>query len=189
MLKHLAILEGKGVADLRKVREPLFRELEALRRDSDYNPAQEPHRSCLRELNQMRISPLEARAIFLAFRTVPYLRAKLAGVLERVRREVANLEDSSERQNFDCPLLDGTRCLVHHAAKPVGCTAWNPGREYSKTGMRAFRECDKLNDRVYGSHWKSRVIPLWLQRVFRVRAVPRARYKTGRPRRGIPPSG
>jgi hypothetical protein len=77
----------------------------------------------------MRISPLEARAIASAFRTIP--------------------------------------TLVHDAAKPIGCTAWNAGRDFSKAGWKAFEERDRLNDRLYGPHWKLRVIPMWLKRVLR----------------------
>lgn len=113
----------------------------------------------------MRISPLEARAIARAFRTDPELRARLPAVLRRLREELRRLEDTSERQGFDCPLLEGTRCLVHGRAKPIGCTAWHPGREFSDAGWTAFAARDELNDEVYGPRWKLRVIPLWLSRV------------------------
>jgi hypothetical protein len=115
----------------------------------------------------MRISPLEARAIASAFRTIPTLSAKLPAVLDRLRTELEGLQDGEERQNFDCPLLEGTECLVHDAAKPIGCTAWNAGRDFSKAGWKAFEERDRLNDRLYGPHWKLRVIPMWLKRVLR----------------------
>ena len=113
----------------------------------------------------MRISPLEAKAIALAFRKSPALRAKLPAVLDRLGKELVGLKEGEERQNFDCPLLEGTRCLVHDDAKPIGCTAWNAGRDFSKTGWKAFGQRDRLNDRLYGPDWKLRVIPLWLKRV------------------------
>ncbi len=134
--------------------------------DPDYLRGDPPHRCCQRRLNQMRISPLEAEAIARAFREVPELRAKLPAVLRRLRAELRKLEESTRRQPFDCPLLEGTRCLVHDVAKPIGCTAWNPGREFSEIGWEAFAARDRLNDRACGPHWKLRVIPLWLKRVF-----------------------
>lgn len=112
----------------------------------------------------MRISPLEARAIAEALRSEE-LREQLPGVLERLRREVVLLADNSDRQNFECPLLDGTRCLVHRQAKPIGCLAWNAGRDFSGVAWDAFAMRDALNDRKYGPDWKLRVIPLWLRRV------------------------
>src|SRR4029453_12439117 len=112
------------------------------------------------------ISPLEAKAIARAFRKDPALRAKLPQVLRRLREELPRLADNTERQSFDCPLLEGTRCLVHDAAKPIGCTAWNYGRDFSRAGWKAFAERDELNDRVHGPDWKLRAIPLWLKRVF-----------------------
>lgn len=118
----------------------------------------------------MRISPLEAKAIAIAFRTSPTLRAALPAVLDRLQKELPGLTDDEERQNFDCPLLEGTRCLVHDIAKPIGCTAWNAGRDFSKAGWKAFEQRDRLNDRLYGAHWKLRVIPLWLKRVLRQRS-------------------
>ncbi len=114
----------------------------------------------------MRISPLEAEAIARAFREDAALRAKLPGVLKRLRSELKKVEESTRRQNFDCPLLEGTRCLVHDIAKPIGCTAWNPGREFTETGWDAFAARDELSDRYFGRHWKLRVIPLWLKKVF-----------------------
>jgi hypothetical protein len=113
----------------------------------------------------MRISPLEAKAILAAFRGNAVLRSKLPAVLARLKAELPRLKDGTARQNFDCPLLEGTRCLVHSLAKPIGCTAWNPGRDFSTAGWKAFAQLDQLNDRVYGRHWKLRVIPLWLKRM------------------------
>src|SRR5688572_25396620 len=117
--------EEAALRDLDRIRAPLFRELERLLSDPEYLRGEEPHACCLREKNQMRISPLEARAIARAFRTDPALRARLPAVLERLRKELERLDDNGERQNFDCPLLEGTRCLVHDRAKPIGCTAWH----------------------------------------------------------------
>jgi hypothetical protein len=155
-----------ALAGLDRIRAPLFRELEALLADPGYLRGQKPDDCCRRPLNQMRISPLEARAIARAFRRDPVLRRKLAQVLRRLRAELPRLADNTRRQHFECPLLEGSRCLVHRAAKPIGCTAWHPGREFSPAGWRAFAERDRLNDRVHGPHWKLRVIPLWLRRVF-----------------------
>lgn len=115
----------------------------------------------------MRISPGEAAAIARAFREDPGLRAALPRVLARLEAVLPSLAESTRRQGFDCPLLEGKRCLVHHAAKPIGCTAWNPGREFSEAGWRAFALRDALNDEEYGPHWKLRAIPLWLKRVLR----------------------
>lgn len=156
---------GSEFAELDSLRVPLFAEMARLR--SEPSASSEPqHLCCKRERNQMRISPLEAHAIARAFRRDPALRSKLPQVLERVRAEVAHLKRSGHRQNFECPLLDGTSCLVHERAKPMGCLAWNPGRDYSEAGWKAFRERDGLNDRTYGPNWTLRVIPLWLARVF-----------------------
>jgi len=159
--------ERLALERLARLREELLRELEAIRRDPEYREDDEPHRSCLRELNQMRISPLEALAIARAFRNIPALRARLPGVLRRLGRELGGLEDNTERQNFDCPLLERGLCLVHRAAKPIGCLAWNPGKSFTKKGWSAFAERDVLNDGLYGPQWKLRVIPLWLERVLR----------------------
>ena len=164
--RRQAARERAALALLNRIREPIFHELKELLKDSDYHKGQAPHACCLKALNQMRISPLEAKAIGRALRTHAELRRKLPAVLRRLREEVRGLEDSEERQNFDCPLLEGTRCLVHDTAKPIGCAAWNPGTSFTKVAWRAFRERDELNDRTYGTDWKLRVIPLWLKRVF-----------------------
>lgn len=151
--------------ELERIRRPLFRELEVLLEDPDYHRGEPPHLCCQKARNQMRISPLEAEAIARAFRLVPELRKQLPRVLARLEEELRSLKDTTSRQSFNCPLLDGTRCLVHSVAKPIGCTAWNPGRDFTEVGWQAFAERDALNDRVYGPHWKLRVIPLWLKRV------------------------
>lgn len=158
--------EATALHDLDRVRLPLFREMEELRKVETKAPREPAHLCCRRAKNQMRISPLEAGSIALAFRQSPALRAKLPAVLGRLRGELSRLDESTRRQNFDCPLLEGTRCLVHHQAKPIGCLAWNPGRSLSETGWEAFARRDRLNDRLHGPSWKLRVIPLWLKRVF-----------------------
>lgn len=155
-----------ALRELARIRKPLFRELARLLEDPDYLMGEPAHLCCTRKLNQMRISPLEAEAIAEAFRREPALQARLPDVLGRLRRELALLEDVTRRQSFDCPLLEGTRCLVHDLAKPIGCTAWNPGREFTPAGWNAFAERDRLNDQTFGPAWKLRVIPLWLKRVF-----------------------
>ena len=113
----------------------------------------------------------------------PALRAKLPDVLRRLAAEVPILKDDGERQSFDCPLLDGDRCLVHRLAKPIGCLAWNSDKEYSKKAWAAFEVRDELNDSIYGRKWQLRVIPLWLKRVFRQQLRPYLRAPHS------PPSG
>jgi len=172
--------EAAAIGELDVVRSPLFAELREVARRPDYYKGREPHVCCTRQFNRMRISPLEANAIAAAFRRDPRLRRHLPRVLERLERELTGLVDGEERQAFDCPLLDGTRCLVHDVAKPIGCTAWHPpepGEDFELTpaGWRAFAERDQLNDRVYGPRWKLRVIPLWLARVFRAELGRRSR--------------
>ena len=113
----------------------------------------------------MRISPLEAEAIRRALEARPELRGKLPGILRRLRRELGKLPDATRRLPFDCPLLENGLCLVHHAAKPIGCLAWHPGRPFSEAAWRAFARRDALNDELHGPRWKLRAIPLWLARV------------------------
>ena len=158
----LRAAEAEALAKLDLLRRPLFEEMRRLSK----RPAGPPHACCKRERNQMRISPLEARSIAEAFRRDRELRKHRAAVLARLEGELPRLENSTERQGFDCPLLEGTRCLVHDVAKPIGCLAWNDGREYSAAAWNAFARRDALNDAVYGPDWKLRVIPLWLRRVF-----------------------
>ncbi len=160
-----------AVQELDKIRAPLLGQLDTLLQDRDYYKGRPSHRCCTRESNQMRISPLEAQAIADAFQTDSRLREKLPEVLERLRAELPRLRNNDERQSFDCPLLDGTQCLVHHKAKPIGCTAWHPREHddednYTRQGWKAFEKRDILNDRFHGPDWKLRVIPLWLKRVF-----------------------
>jgi hypothetical protein len=172
--RHHRVHEAEALRDLERLRAPLLMELDVLHAGPDYLRGQPPHRSCTKEFNQMRISPLEARAIAEAFKRDPELRAKLPAVLARLRQSLRSLEDNEERQSFDCPLLEGTRCLVHRIAKPIGCLAWHPRApgdrgpefQYTKLGWESFSKRDALNDRVYGKDWKLRAIPLWLRRVF-----------------------
>jgi hypothetical protein len=165
--------EEAALRELEALRGPLLCELERLRRQPDYWRNLPPHACCTRQLNQMRISPIEAQAIARAFESDPELRRKLPQVLRRLREELRRLADSSERQSFDCPLLEEGRCLVHRTAKPIGCLAWHPpGPEtpagefpFTAKGWEAFARRDRINDKLYGPDWKLRVIPLWLKRV------------------------
>ncbi len=166
--------EEAALRELAEVRSGLLQELRVLQRSPDYHRGPPVHLYCKRDRNQMLISPLEAHAIERAFRTDRRLARELPAVLERLRAELSRLRDNDERQGFDCPLLDGTRCLVHEIAKPIGCLAWHArprgierdGFTFTRRGWKAFIARDKLNDRVYGPEWKARVIPLWLRRVF-----------------------
>lgn len=169
------------------MRKALLEELERLPKPS--SSGGEPHLCCLRPKNRMRISTLEAVAILEAFQKVPKLRAAFPRVQARLRESLRGLKPTTARQPFDCPLLEGKRCLVHWVAKPIGCLAWNEGREYTPLAWRAFAERDRLNDRVYGAGWKLRVIPLWLARLlesrFRARLGARVGHRRGR--RGLRP--
>jgi hypothetical protein len=147
------------------VRAPLFVELAELLKDPTYGQDEPAHIACTRARNQMRISPLEAEAIAEALRTRPELRTHLPAIRRRLRAELKRLRDSTARQSFRCPLLTGKLCLVHHAAKPIGCLAWNPGRDYSDAGWFAFESRDHANDRLWGRGWQLRAIPLALARV------------------------
>jgi hypothetical protein len=173
-----------AIAELDRIRAPLMEELGRLQRAPDYLQGQMPDACCRRPLNRMRISPLEALAIERAFRRDPKLRAKLPAVIERLKAELPRLRDDEERQPFDCPLLEQGRCLVHHAAKPIGCTAWHPPAKdqegewsFTAKGWEAFADRDAVCDGVFGSKWKLRVIPLWLKSVFdsQVTASPAAK--------------
>jgi hypothetical protein len=157
-----------AIQALASVRAPLHLELAELLKDpahAAYGQEHPAHLQCERGMNQMRITPLEAEAIAEALRTRPELRRKLPGIRRKLRAELERLADSTARQNFTCPLLEGKLCLVHGTAKPIGCLAWNPGREYSDAGWFAFERRDALNDALYGPGWKLRAIPLWLARV------------------------
>ncbi len=170
-------LERTFLRELEELRAPLLEESERVRQ-SRRRRRRSDDRCCRRPLNQMRISPLEARAIAEALRRDPTLRGKLPAIRERVAEELTRLADTSERQSFDCPLLDDGRCLVHTAAKPIGCLAWHAGKDYSKLGWDAFRQRDEMNDALYGPNWQFRVIPLWLKRVLGVKGAPRRREPT-----------
>ena len=52
-------------------------------------------------------------------------------------------------------------------AKPIGCLAWNPDREYSEKAWRAFAIRDRLNEKTLGKRWELKAIPLLLTRLFR----------------------
>ena len=160
--------------ELDQIRAPLYKELEKLSKDTSYQQGKDSHLCCTRQYNQMRISPIEARSIARAFRKEAGFRARLPAVLGRLEKALEGLSDNSERQSFDCPLLEKGKCMVHGVAKPVGCLAWHP-RQYSDPegeygftarGWAAFAARDRLNDKYQGEDWKLRVIPLWLKRVF-----------------------
>jgi len=154
-----------AIRGLDRIRGPLFVELRELLKDPAYGKGEPAHLFCTRPRNQMRISPLEAEAIAEAIRNRPELQEKIPAIRRHLRAELRQLRDSTARQIFRCPLLWRTRCLVHDVAKPIGCLAWNPGREFSDLAWFAFARRDVLNDAIYGPNWKLRVIPLWLARV------------------------
>ena len=177
--------------ELDQIRAPLYREMKKLVTDPAYLQGKDPHLCCTSKYNQMRISPLEAKSIARAFETDPELRKRLPGVLSRLEKVLVGLSDNSERQSFDCPLLENRQCMVHELGKPVGCLAWHP-RQYSdpegeygfsRRGWAAFAARDKLNDRYQGPDWKLRVIPLWLKRVFS-KQLKRRTKRAGRTRSG-----
>ena len=123
-------VDEAALHELDRIRSPLYRELERIRVGSTYRSEgkSKAHLCCTRKYNQMRVSPLEARSIAEAFARDPALRAKLPRVLERLEEQLGHLADNDERQSFDCPLLHKKLCLVHDAAKPIGCLAWHPPR-------------------------------------------------------------
>ncbi len=153
---------ARALALLDRARAPLFREMRQLAERQVRRPAEPEHYCCTRAQNRMRISTLEALAIVQALHRVPELRARLAEVRARVQSERALIRDSERLQNYECPLLAGTRCLVHRAAKPIACLAWNPGVEISETGWQALAERDRLNDKTIGKGWELKAIPLLL---------------------------
>ncbi|MBN1442401.1 MAG: hypothetical protein JXA90_06805 [Planctomycetes bacterium] len=159
--------------ELAVIRAELLEESQRLSRSPGYLRGRPAHVCCTRRFNQMRITPLEAAAIAEAFRKDAELMRRLPSVLRRLDRELAGLKEGEDRQSFDCPLLDGTRCLVHETAKPIGCSAWHPESfeseelRFTRKGWKAFERRDRLNDRLYGKSWKLMVIPLWLHRVLR----------------------
>ena len=159
--------------ELAGLRAELLEESQRLARRPGYLRGRPAHVCCTRRFNQMRITPLEAAAIAEAFRKDAELKRHLPAVLRRLDRELSGLREGEDRQSFDCPLLDGARCLVHETAKPIGCAAWHPESfdsdelRFTRKGWKAFEQRDRLNDRLYGKSWKLMVIPLWLQRVLR----------------------
>jgi len=180
--------ESALLRELDRIRASLLEESERLARDRDYLRGRPAHLCCTRRYNQMRISPLEARAIAEAFGRDPRLRSRLGAVKKRMERELPRLRPGEGRQNFDCPLLEGTRCLVHDTAKPIGCAAWHPEsfeseeHRFTSRGWKAFERRDELNDRLYGKSWKLMVIPLWLQRVLGRKGGGSASHEPGRKR-------
>ena len=146
------------------LRRSLFRELRRIPPGEQVGPEGKPHLCCTREQNTMRISSLEARAIVRGLRAWPHLQRELAGVVDRIRAECAELDDTEELQQYTCPLLVGERCLVHRLAKPVGCLAWNPEREFTRAAWRAFEKRDRLNERAIGPDWELKAIPVMLAR-------------------------
>lgn len=147
---------------LHHARLPLFREHRAVMKKLKASPGQpEPHRFCTREFNQMRISDLEALSIARAFRREPHLVHRLAEVQARVEEEIKHLKRSRKRQNFTCPLLDGERCLVHQAAKPIGCLSFTGGAP-TEAGWKALNTRNRLSDRLVDRSWELQAIPLML---------------------------
>lgn len=153
-----------ALLSLDRSRGPLFREMERIGRPPKGPASVAPHRHCTRKFNRMRITDLEAIDIARAFREKPHLLGKLPEVYARLAKELPHLKDSEDPQAFDCPLLDGERCMVHTVAKPIACLAWNPGREYSSEGWHSFQRRDKLNRELFGDDWQLKAIPLQIAR-------------------------
>ncbi|MFN0057697.1 MAG: hypothetical protein ACKVX7_04500 [Planctomycetota bacterium] len=160
----------RALVELDHARAPLHRELKLIEAEERACPPTTPrapeHLCCTRQFNVMRITPLEAIAIARAFRRNARLKSRIETVRARIRAEAARLAKTERRQRFECPLLAGTRCLVHSVAKPIGCLAWNPGREYSQAGWDAFLKRDVLNEETFGPRWPLQAIPLLLARYF-----------------------
>ncbi|MFQ5654341.1 MAG: hypothetical protein ACE5GW_06390 [Planctomycetota bacterium] len=171
--KGRARLEG-ALGALERARGPLFRELREVAREEPAEGAEPRHVCCTRRFNQMRISSLEAIAIARALERDPGLRRRREEIERRILAARRRLKDSERRQNYDCPLLEGNRCLVHGVAKPIACLAWNPGREISEAGWRALERRDRLNDSAVGRGWELKAIPVMLARHLGVRETPRA---------------
>src|SRR6266508_1035135 len=122
---------ARALGELDRARAPLFAEMRELARDPGYREVDPPHLDCLHPRNQMRISPREAESIAKAVRKRPELRRGLPAIgrrrlpplRRRLRAALTRLEDSTPRQSFPCPLLESKLCLVHGAAKPIGCLA------------------------------------------------------------------
>ncbi|MGE3164933.1 MAG: hypothetical protein AB7O52_08500 [Planctomycetota bacterium] len=149
-------------AQLAAIREPLFADMDALDNDPTYEQPPEPHRACTRAHNRMRISTLEALDIILAFRDHPKLRSKWPSIRIRIAAARARLRNDERRQAYDCPLLEGTLCTVHHIAKPIPCLAWNPGMDFTEAGWNAFAERDQLNATAVAEDWELKAIPVML---------------------------
>lgn len=158
-------------AELAAIREPLFADMRELERDPTYEQPPEPHLACTRAHNRMRISTLEAIDIILAFRENPALQRKWPTVQGRITAARAKLRDDERRQAYDCPLLEGTQCLVHELAKPIPCLAWNPGIDFTDAGWQAFADRDQLNNDAIGSDWELKAIPVTLVHAARMLGV------------------
>jgi hypothetical protein len=153
-----------ALISLDRSRGPLFEEMARLAESKRGTRSANPHLACTRKFNRMRITDLEAVDIARAFAEKPHLRGKLSQVYERIAKELPHLRDDEEPQAFDCPLLEGTQCMVHHVAKPIACLAWNRGREYSGEGWHSFSRRDRLNRSLFGEEWQLKAIPLQLAR-------------------------
>ena len=127
---------------------------------------------CQRPHNKMRISDLEAIDIARAFSEKPHLRGKEDEVLRRVGRSLSFIGDTHKPQRFDCPLLEGGKCMVHRVAKPVECLAELPDGSFSSDGMRSLERRDQLNNELYGNRWEFKAIPLMLARYMMDREGP-----------------
>ncbi len=161
--RRVASLEA-ALLSLDRSRGPLFREMDQIEGSRRNSKGQRPHLSCTKKFNRMRITDLEAIDIARAFREKPHLRGKLPEVYARLAKALHGLRDSEDPQAFDCPLLEGKKCMVHHVAKPIACLAWNPGRDYSNEGWHSFSRRDKLNTELFADRWALKAIPLQLSR-------------------------
>ena len=161
--RRVASLEA-ALLSLDRSRGPLFREMERIDSSRRHSRGHKPHLSCTKKFNRIRITDLEAIDIARAFREKPHLRGKLPEVYARLAKALHGLRDSEDPQAFDCPLLEGKKCMVHHIAKPIACLAWNPGRDYSNEGWHSFSRRDKLNTELFTDQWELKAIPLQLSR-------------------------
>lgn len=153
-----------ALISLDRSRGPLFREIDRIAADKRGPRSEEPHLHCTRKFNRMRITDLEAIDIARAFHEKPHLKGKLPEVYARIAQSIEHLRDTEDPQAYTCPLLDGKKCMVHRAAKPIACLAWNPGRDYSTDGWHSFHRRDKLNVELFGDEWQLKAIPLQLTR-------------------------
>ncbi len=155
---------ASALISLDRSRGPLFREISQIDASERGPRSSEPHLACTRKFNRMRITDLEAIDIARAFHEKPHLKGKLPEVYERLASALESLKETEEPQPFDCPLLDGKNCMVHHVAKPIACLAWNPGRDFSRDGWHSIQRREKLNTELFGDAWHLKAIPLQLSR-------------------------